>query len=105
MRTKHRAMAFAAVTGILAASCARDPDVPDPEQSEGRLVRVEGLQNVSAEVTSAGNAAQLPNVLAESARVERPLVDENPITANGAPAKADQPAGWWPALFAEAEVA
>lgn len=96
MRTKHRAMAFAALIGVLAASCARDPDVPDPEQSEGRMVQVEGLQNVSGEVTSAGNAAQWANgsVPADSARVERPLVDENPITANGTPAKADQPAGW-----------
>ncbi len=94
MRTKHRAMAFAAVIAVLAASCARDPDVPDPEQSEGRLVQVEGLQNVSGEVTFAGNAAQLASVPADSARVERPLVDENPITANGTPAKADQPAGW-----------
>ncbi len=96
MRTKHRVMAFAALIGVLAASCARDPDVPDPEQSDGRLVQVEGLQNISGEVTSAGNAAQLANgsVPAERASVERPLVDENPITANGTPAKADQPAGW-----------
>lgn len=96
MRTRHRAIAFAALIGIVAASCSRDPDVPDSEQSEGRLVQVEGLQNVSGEVNSAGNSAQLANgsVPADSARVERPLVDENPITANGTPAKADQPAGW-----------